>query len=134
MIPAQLLAIAAPIVAEKIADRFKSTASTQTDAHAQTPPPTGGDDILEQIMSHEKSKASIRPAMMLATGRLSIWSAVMAAVAAALHAIGPNFSLEIEREAAEFVVNTLLIIAAGGGTAYGYKHTVRSVDKAKGTA
>lgn len=148
MIPPQAFAILAPIVGDVLRKHLEDTPTTIGGATAPpgaaSQPPTAAPSSSPTVdmltgaavdwLSHEKAKASVRPAMMRATGRLSIGSAIMAAAAAALPAIAQMFGKEIDPEAVEFLVNTLLLIAAGGGTAYGYKHTVRSVDKAKGTA
>ena len=153
MIPPQLLAAIAPVAVEHIAKALASPPQTTTGAAtlhpdeavvgrpAAAPAQSPTADMLAGVAvdwwAHEKRKSSVRPAMMLATGRLSLGSAIMAALASTFPAWATaafGMDIEVAREAADYMVNTLLLIAAGGGTAYGYKHTVRSVDKAKGTA
>ena len=127
MLPATLLQIAAPIVAQKIADGFTGN-TPPPPTEAATPP--DGDNILREIMDHEKSKASVRPAMMRASGNVTIASALCYIFAA----FAPMFFDSISLEHSTHAMEALLYVMGGGAGLYGYTHTVRSVEKAKGAA
>lgn len=139
MIPAPVIAAFAPVVADYIRKNVIDTPITTTGG-ATAPPSTAAAPVASPTtemltgavtdwLDHEKKKGSVRPRMMAASGATTIVSAVCYLVAAFAPMLGMS-SLEHSAHAME----ALLYVMGGGAAFYGYKHTVRSVDKSKGTA
>ena len=117
MIPAPILAALAPVVIDTLTGKAKEKAGGPVgDAVA---------NLLTETIGHEKRKASVRPTIMKLTGQTSIIIAVAGVVAA----LSPLLGVPQETSNA-MVKNLLMLFGAVGGT-YAYKHTIRSVDKAK---
>ena len=151
MIPPSVAAAVAPVLIDKFVDKvFGGAASPPAvthpggkDAPVPTPEasapnaaPPGVNPGVEtalglarEYFDHEKSKAAVRPAIMKMSGRFTI-AASLCYVAAAF---GPAFGL-MTVEHSTHAMEALLWAMGGGASFYGYKHTVRSVDKWKGTS
>lgn len=147
MIPAPVLAAVAPAIIDKFADKILggATASPAINTSTGTLHPheqlntTAGPaiapglaplvDMVGEYFNHEKKKASVRPAAMQASWQFT----VVAAACYVAAAFAPGLGL-MTLEHSTHAMDALLWVIGGGAGFYGYKHTVRSVEKMGGKA
>ena len=125
MFPPALIAALAPVLIDKMTGKAKAKAKA-----ANAPQET---DVLESLLTehfeHEKKKASIRPAVMRHTGRLTIGSG-LAYMAASFAPMSGYVTIE----AAQFAVDSLIWLFGGGAGTYLATHAARTVEKNKGAS
>lgn len=155
MIPPSVAAAVAPVLLDKFLDKVVGGAASPAAVTAPTaeetkenirayargveplhPIPTAPPGPMDAVVGmareyfdHEKSKAKVRPAVMKMSGLFTIFASVCYVAAA----VAPMFS-EVSHEDSTHAMDALIWAMGGGASFYGYKHTVRSVDKWKGTS
>ena len=144
MIPPAVVAALAPVVIDKFfgdaPEPAPQTGTYDPDAPPTADPPRPAPSaahpaaapvmgMVREYFDHEKTKAAVRPSIMKMSGQFTIFSAVCYVVAA----FAPMTGL-VTIEQSNHAMDGLLWAMGGGASFYGYKHTVRSVDKWGGKA
>lgn len=151
MIPPSVAAAVAPVLINRFVDKVlggaASTPAVKTHVGKDAPTPiqqppapdatppgvnTGMETALglaREYFDHEKSKAAVRPAVMKMSGVFTIFASVCYVLAAFAPGVG---AMTVEHST--HAMEGLLWAMGGGASFYGYKHTVRSVDKWKGAS
>ena len=121
MIPPALITALAPLVVDAVKGKAKD-AGPVGEAVA---------DMLAGSADHERRKASVRPAILRATGVTAIIIA-LAGVVAALSPIIPG--IMASQETSDSMCMNLLMLFGAVGTAYGFGAGKRTIEKVKGAA
>ena len=130
MIPAPILSIVAPLIADAISKpkaKAKVKEGLLGDAVEDSETPIGS--LIREAIDVEKAKSSVRPRTMR-----QVWlSTILTKIAYIAIAAAPGFT-EMSLETSSHALDYILYLLGGQVSYLGYAHGTRTIEKVKGKA